>query len=64
MRIWIEHVADCAGLESARGDDRIAVHENARAWITRPHAPDHVEAAASAALHSEIDDHHVGGWWR
>ena len=26
----------------------------------RTHAPDHVEAAEPAALHGEIDDHHVG----
>jgi hypothetical protein len=25
-----------------------------------PHALDHVEAGESAALHGEIDDHHIG----
>src|SRR5207244_1599028 len=59
----LEHVAGCAGLERARGDDRIAVHtehENARARIVRPHPPNHLEAPKSARLHGEIDDYYVG----
>src|SRR6516165_1685248 len=59
----LEHVAARAGLESTRGDDRIAVHtehENARARIVRPHAPDYVEAPKSASLHGEVDDYYVG----
>jgi len=37
-----------------------AEHENAAAWIVRPHPPDHVEATQHAAPDGEIDDDHIG----